>query len=658
MTNWKLIVENISGIRDKREFILKDGINLIIGDNATGKTSLVNAIKLLNNLNLKESSKNLRNSDLTYQDFLNNKTRNAEIKLINEHIEYHLKVSSPAGKITSYLEGNSPLTKNDKKFITDDPKVAKFAFIDKNNNLMESIEYTGTIEKIKDEILKLSNIDSYESILNQVKEINFEYLERKEIEIKNLNDDRKEIELKIQENLSNLEELQQELNEIQLDQEGSDELTNLKEQLEIQNQKYNSLQLKELDSLIQENSKTIAIIDKDKKKLKNLKNKKTELENFVELESSIVENEKIIEEFDFDLKEFKEKKDTLNRKRLYMLQQIQFLTETVKNGEEDIICHHCLNPINLKKIKEKLEELELNKRSTLDNMRNIESEIQNKSKQRNKISNLISDQKNIPTRLSNLNSEINSLIKKISVNEEKKNRQVSNIEIKNQQLHQIQKEIEKFQKKIIEHSAQNDDFKQKYTEVITKINYIKEENNKLASKKNLLVQKILILPENYNSLIKRTEILINILNSHVEKFYFEFIDNINKELEVLLGKLEWNFQEVFIDDALNLIIKNSEGKPQKFNTLSDFEKKSIAILILLIIKMEYYPNYPIFVIDEHLNSADSERFIKFVPHLYEKIIKSNIKLFIITSLPNYPELEFISDWENRKYEELTIFYKC
>ena len=175
--------------------------------------------------------------------------------------------------------------------------------------------------------------------------------------------------------------------------------------------------------------------------------------------------------------------------------------------------------------------------------------------------------------------------------------------------------------------------------------------------KNLLIQKILILPENYDILIKRTEILSNILNGYIEKFYFDFIDNINKELEILLLKLDWNFQEVYIDDHLNLNIKNSEGKPQKFNSLSDFEKKSIAILILLIIKMEYYPDYPLFVIDEHLNSADSERFIKFIPHLYEKILKSNIKLFLVTSLPNDSELEYIKDWDKRQFEELTIFYK-
>ncbi len=657
MTNWKLNVNNIGGFREEIEFILKDGINLIVGENATGKTTLINAIKLLNNLNLKHAAKDNRNEEITYQDFLNIKTENAKIKLSNEHINYHLNISSPAGKITSYLDGKTPLIKSDKKFITNDSNVIKFSFIDKNNRLMESIEYSGSVEQIKDEILKLSNIDNYELIINHVNDLKSEYLEKKESQIKKLNDERKEIELKIQENLNILEELQKELNQIQFDQNASEEANQLKEQLKDQNNNYNKLRLKDLDSLIQENNKISAKIEKDKKKINSLKNKKIELENFFDLENEIVKNENIIEENDSKLDIFKEQKDTLNLERKSILQQIQLLRETLEYSKNNLICQHCLNTISARKLNQKLEELVISKKEILSNIRNIESEIQFLSKKRNKLNSLILNQKDIPKKLSSLNSEINNLLNKISVNEEKKNKLENTIEKKNKKLQEIQKRIDEFQKKIIELSTQDNDSKQKHTELITKINLIKEENNKLTIKRNSLIQKILILPENYDILIKRTEVLVKILNGYIEKFYFDFIDKINKELEILLQKLDWDLQEVYIDDDLNLIIKNSDGKPQKFNSLSNFEKKSIAILILLIIKMEYYPDYPIFVIDEHLNSADSERFIKFIPHLYEKILKSNIKLFLVTSLPNDSELEYIKNWDKRQFDELTIFYK-
>jgi len=167
----------------------------------------------------------------------------------------------------------------------------------------------------------------------------------------------------------------------------------------------------------------------------------------------------------------------------------------------------------------------------------------------------------------------------------------------------------------------------------------------------------LTLPENYNKLIERTDIFIRKLNEPIESFYLEFIDFINSELEILLEKLNWSFQEVYIDDDLNLIVNDSDGKPQKFNSLSDFEKKSIAILILLIIKMKYYPDYPIIAIDQHLDSADPKRFLSFIPHLYENVIKSKIKFLIITLLPNDLESEFLEDLEKNQYKQLTIYHQ-
>lgn len=656
MTNWKLSIKNIGGFKDSNEFILKDGINLIVGDNASGKTSIVNAIKLLNNLSLKEESKENKNGDLTYQDFLNDKTKNGIIELSNEHINHHLFLTSPVGKITSYLDGNTPLKRSDKSFITNDPNVVKFSFLDKNNNLMESIEYSGTIELIKDEIIKLSNIDNYELIQNHVKQLNLEYLERKEKKIKNLNDNRKELELKIQENLNKLEILQNDLKSVQFNKETSDELNQLKNQLKKQNDRYNEIRLKELDQLIQENNKVIAKIDKNINKLKSLKKKKTELEKYVGIENSIIKNQKKIQEYDKKVKELNEQKKNLNLKRHNLLEQIQLLKKTLENSEVDIICPHCLNPINVRKVNQKIEELTLNKENILEKIRNIESETQSIEKNRNKLNNILLNQKNLPTKLKSINSEINDLERRILVNKTKKQKLENEIKVKNQQLKAIQEKIDKIQKNFLNKSTLDDELKEKYTELITKTNLIKEEIDKLNSKKNLLVQKILILPENYDLVIKRTEILIEKLNEYIENFYLKFIDTINSELAILLEKLEWKFKEVFIDDDLNLIIKNPEGKPQKFQSLSNFEKKSISILILLIIKMKYFPNYPIFAIDEHLNSADSARFIKFIPLLYEKILKSNIKLFIATSLPNDSEMDIINNWDKNQYGQLKIYY--
>ena len=73
--------------------------------------------------------------------------------------------------------------------------------------------------------------------------------------------------------------------------------------------------------------------------------------------------------------------------------------------------------------------------------------------------------------------------------------------------------------------------------------------------------------------------------------------------------------------------------------------------------MKYFPEYPIVAIDEHLNSADPQRFLSFVPYLYENLMKPNVKFLIITLLPSALEDNFLEDLEMNQYEHLTIYYK-
>jgi len=659
MSNWTLRINNIGGFKGTQEFLIEQGLNLVVGDNATGKTTFINSLKLLNNINVNEVIKDdQKGNKLIYEDFLHNKTKSGSVKLTNEHIIYEINITSPVIKITSFLDGSSPSTKSKKRnLISNDPNVIKFAYIDKNNKLMESIEYSGKIDLIKEEIIKISNIKNYEMLLKHVKKLNFEYKERKEKEVKKLNDDRKEIELKIRDNLKKSELLESELSKIQVNEELSEELSVLKEDLEYKNNQYNSIRLKTLDILIEDNNKLIAMIERDKITIRKLKKNKSEREDFINLENSIAENEKKVQKFDSKLQSLTNQKNELNINKRIIDHQFNLLKETLNEKKDAELCQHCLNPINIKRINKKLAELTSNKYEFNKNLRNINAEIQTVSKQRNKLNDLISDQKNIPPQIAELSSKINNLQKKIENNETKNEKLETEIDTKNQKLAVIQDKIGEIQRKIIEVSNQDDNIKEKHSEVITKLNTIKKENDDLTLKKNLLVQKILTLPENYNKLIERTEIFIRKLNEPIESFYLKFIDFINSELEILLTKLNWSFQEVYIDYDLSLIVKDSDGKPQKFSSLSDFEKKSIAILILLIIKMRYYPDYPIIAIDQHFDSADPKRFRSFIPHLYENVIKSKIKFLIITLLPNDLESEFSEALEKNQYKQLTIYHQ-
>ncbi len=661
MSKWTLKIVNIGGFKDKKEFIINEGLNLIVGDNATGKTTLINSFKLLNKLDLRiipTDNEEENNPNILYKDFLNDKTNSGRIELINDHVKYERNITSSVVDITTFIKGTSISKKlKTQNLISHNPNVIKFAYIDKNNELMESIEYSGTIELIKNEIVKISNIKNHELILKQVKELKFEYNERKEEELKKFNDERKGIELKIRENIKTSKGLEENLSQIQIDEEVSAELNQLKLELEAKNNKYNTLLLRELDSLNKELNKKLAIIDKDRRKFESAAKRKSEFDNFLKLESSIQENEKKIQNFDAKIILLNEEKQKLNLTKKIADNQIKLLQETLNNNQETELCQHCLNPINSRKIKKKVDELSSIKFEFNKDLRDLHSKIQVINKKRNKLNELIFNQKNLPKQVQDLTSSINSLEKKIKTNQIKQIELEKEIKIQKKELTKIQNEINQIQVKIISLANEDDTVKEKHTQLITKLNLIKEENENLSIKKNRLVQKILILPEKYNQLIKRTEEFTEILNKNIEVFYFEFVDYINSQLKILLEKLNWKFQEVYIDDDLSLVIMDPNGKPQKFQSLSEFEKKSIAILILLIIKMKYFPEYPIVAIDEHLNSADPQRFLNFVPFLYENILKPNVKFVIITLLPGDLEESFIADLEVNQYEHLTIYSK-
>ena len=658
MTDWNLKINNIGGFRGHHEFIIKNGLNWILGDNATGKTSIINSFKLLNKINLNKILKDNDDRQLKYQDFLNEKKKNASIDLINEGSQYHFDILSPVNKITSFLDENMPTSKKRKNlFISKNSNIMNFAFIDKNNKLMESIEYSGTIELIIEEIIRISNISIYELLQKNVKKLNFEYNERKENELSKLNDNRKELELEIRKNQKELSLLEKELGESSVNDEISEEVGILKVDLEDKNREYNSLYFKEFNNVTEELNKLIVLLEKDKEKLQRLKEKIIELNDFISLENNIVENEAKTKKFYEDIENLKKLKSQISIDKRGLDNQIKLLKETVELGETNDICPHCLNPIKTKKITEKIDELEIERSISNEKIKEFDKDINILTKERDNLDILIINQKNIPRKISDLTSTINNLQKKIENNETKKVKLEKEKKVKNGIITKIRKELDEIHQKIISLSGQDNVTKEKHTILLTKINLIKEKNEEINSKKNLLVQKILILPENYKKLIKRTEILIDKLNEYTEAFYLKFIDSLNTELEILVKKLGWNFQEIFIDDNLKFNVVNKDGKHQKFNSLSDFEKKSIAILILLVLKMKYFPDYPIFAIDEHLNSADSQRLLNFIPHLYENIIKDNIKFFIITSLPNEVQANYLNKLDSNQYDNITIFYK-
>ena len=81
---WNLEIENIGIFKNFQKLEFKEGVNWIIGENASGKTTIINCMKLLNILNTEENL-----------NFLNDKGKNGKVELKNGHLAFNNIIISP-----------------------------------------------------------------------------------------------------------------------------------------------------------------------------------------------------------------------------------------------------------------------------------------------------------------------------------------------------------------------------------------------------------------------------------------------------------------------------------------------------------------------------------------------------------------------------------
>lgn len=83
-----------------------------------------------------------------------------------------------------------------------------------------------------------------------------------------------------------------------------------------------------------------------------------------------------------------------------------------------------------------------------------------------------------------------------------------------------------------------------------------------------------------------------------------------------------NFVRVEVDDKFHVTVTKAEGErrfEEKLGMLSSSELAVMTILMALAAKLAYLPDIPIFVIDTITTSLDRERFIRLVEYMKEKV---------------------------------------
>lgn len=648
-----LKINNISGFRNQAQFNLQNGLNLVIGDNTAGKTSFINSIKVLNKLPVPEG---VENPSKVYHRYLNDKTDNGSVFLKNTDYSFYNKIVNPVKKITDFMKTNNtedkkPLEKPIQR-ISEDPRIVPFTFIDTENRIMEEIEYSGNIELLKQKIMEISNVTDYEEILSEAKKLYQKYKKEKEEHLSKLNDKRKSLNIDIDRKRSHLKQKEADLAKISVSEEATEEYKKAVAEKDVLTKQFDEISYKKLGPLKEEVMKNSAKIEKNKNEYEKQTAQKTELVKYKNLKDRILKHQEKIAEIDRKIAEIDGNKKELNSKRSILHEKLGLLDDTLDMGEP--ICPHCLGEIDPDKIIEEREKIAARKEEHNKKINSLTKRKQQLEADRAKINNMLIQDRLIPQKVSKLTEKIANLEKKISDLKRKIEDGMKQVNVLEKQLEDISAQKQRVMQKIIALGNNTQEEKDKQTKLLSECNLLKDQIAELNDKISEIQKRILILPEKYNQIISRVERFSKIVNNLLDEFYFDFLDFANTQLEKLLDQLNWDFERVFVDDNLDIKIINSDGESQDFANLSNFERKSIGILIILIFKLKYFPDYPVFAIDEHLNSADPRRFIKFIKFI-DTLIEKDDSLFLVTILPFEENISALDELEAHEYGELIIY---
>ena len=160
MTGWSLSVENIAGFKKKKVFSLHPGINLVMGKNAAGKTSVIQSIKLLNNLGDPAYSENP-----PIHRYLNEKNKQGLVLLENTRQKYCKIVNNSTKTMEDFLgKKQSEKIQMKEQLISNNQDILPFTIVDMENKIIEEIEYHGNLALLKEQILELSQFKYYSLI--------------------------------------------------------------------------------------------------------------------------------------------------------------------------------------------------------------------------------------------------------------------------------------------------------------------------------------------------------------------------------------------------------------------------------------------------------------------------------------------------------------
>lgn len=599
-------MENVGGLEKFEAEIKPNKVTYVIAPNTRGKTSFVRGLQAAF-------------AEVPLREVINvSKTKARIVVRDNGKVAEIALQKTPTGV---EVEGIYPEHR--------DPRASLISFI-----LPESEVVRDVLLKdgdLKDFLSKISKANEYRKLRDEVKE---KLLKRKEM-LEVLRKNAKEVP-KLRELKSKLEgeisELRKRLEETAI----SDEAKELQEQL-------NKL-VAQRDAIESE------ILQKEKDKEHEL-GKIDVLETEIkEIEDKIKEMEKEIPELDFEplLKKFEERANEVREKIAHEVRpelnkaqgdvsKLEKELEKIERGVEKEgycpfdkqACHRFTKEIiktqleydkkRLESVRKWYDQLQKEYKEYVDKIR----ELKTKENEIIKMKKQISEKQRAIREVEDKVDEIDNEIRNLEKEKESLNKDIGTLELK---IRELVRDKDQRRAKIEE-------------EISNKMKQIKEIERRIAeiSKQFDPEKSVTELEEEWMKEIEELERKLEEYSKIYEKQLYGEAQEFNKRVNEFLKLLGFdkNFHRVLIDpNTQKLVVYKTPTEAQPLRTLSTSERYALAILIMLIAREIYIPDFPLIVLDEVLISFDNERGRRVLEY-----IRKEVPYVITTALKERGDIE-------------------
>ncbi|MFX1568101.1 MAG: ATP-binding protein [Promethearchaeota archaeon] len=607
----ELICENIGGLLGKFSFNFKKGINILNAPNSSGKSSIINAIKL-------SCEGDWENENLI--PYLNDKTNYGTVEL--KFNEFRQKVSITRDKqevrfLSKELDYKDKRTKN-------------LSFLMKDSPLNLAISKADERE-IERWFYDITDLDYYEIAQKRTESLFRQY-----------NQEKSNLENKLKGSLNELKKLRTEFNneksELDKKRDGllkSPELEGIKDKIDdlrYKIEEYDEI-INKIDYQLSDYQLKLKNAEKDlNEKEMDLDEKKVEVED---LQKEILQGEEKIIELEEVYNENKERIIILEKeiqgydeivegKTIHIdgiksnLRSLQSELKKKTSIEGYDICPTCDSKLDPLKVQKRIEVLSIKVNDNEQILRKKETLLGEISKSQKDIKNEINEIENeLPKRKNELDDEIrtvNSEIKGYKGTMTSLNNKISENEI---ELRIKEKERENLTNKLKELISPFEKVNDEISDLNVKINELTKKINDVSAKIKLFEEGTEEI-KNIRKKVEITEQIVRHFSNCVSRIKNLMLDKLNNRLKESFQLLELaELDRILVTENFNIIITRKGGYETTIAELSGAERALIAFIIMVIAKNEFLPEFPMLLIDEIGEFMDKTRFLKIIDYLKE-----------------------------------------